>query len=1047
MTIPIITRTNTIDEWRIQTNLSAIELNNLKANNYTKSNGTLELANNSVLLISANGTALQVSNSAFIGRNLAVTNNVSVGAVGSGVGNVSIGNSVLIAGPGEAVNVSNSVYVGGNSNVRGNVYANNAVVNNSVYVGGTANVAGIVTLSGTGKVLEANTGTVYVNNAYLTTATLDQANVELIYALEAKIDNLSDIASAVIGILRVTTGNIYYLTSNTLYANTGTIRDFVANSTGNVVTLISNVATINTATIGNLNATNGTIINGNVVTLISNNATLNTSTLVNITVTNAAIANAVISSAAITTGQITNGTITNGTIINGNIVTLISNSATLNNSTLLSSNVVSANIINANVSGNVNFTNGSTLRFNSGSANDALVVDSGITSLQTVVVEGNLTVAGSFTQTGNINFETDRFIFNANTPDNKDALIINRRVAGNNAQIIWNETNDRWEVSTGNTWTTTYKILDGADIYTGVDSDSTTLVASASAVKFAYQAGGVVAGGYANAAYRHANSAFVSQNTTGVYANTGYAHANSAHDVANSAFSGVSGTHANAAYRHANSSYAHANTANVSAQAAFDAANNAFAAGGQFAYRHANSAHDIANSAFAGTTGTHANSAYFTANTALTNAEIADQKAVAANTRAALANVHANAAYNFSNTINNFAFHAYTHANAAFARANTGITSTGGTITGDLTVNGTLNATGASIFANDMKIADGIITLNSDILQTASPIENAGLEIDRGASPNVFFLWDETSDRWRFTNDGTNYQDVAGQTTINSSLAAYVPLAGGTMTGFLTLSASPSSAMHAATKAYVDATIGSADLTNLNASNLTSGTVPVARLSGLYNINVNGNANYATTAGSATSATTASTASSLNGGNIQNCTGFAQSSGAFSMTGSSFGVNPYAQFYGGIRSFADINASGANITASTFYGNLSGTATRALYGDLAEKYLADGEYDEGTVMAIGGEKEITAATIANFRALGVVSLRPAHLMNADLENGTIVALKGRVPVKVIGKVIKGQPLGLSNIAGVASVNEMNYFALSLIDKNDDGEGIVEAVIL
>ncbi len=226
MTIPIITRTNTIDEWRIQTNLSAIELNNLKANNYTKSNGTLELANNSVLLISANGTALQVSNSAFIGRNLAVTNNVSVGAVGSGVGNVSIGNSVLIAGPGEAVNVSNSVYVGGNSNVRGNVYANNAVVNNSVYVGGTANIAGIVTLSGTGKVLEANTGTVYVNNAYLTTATLDQANVELIYALEAKIDNLSDIASAVIGILRVTTGNIYYLTSNTLYANTGTISFF-----------------------------------------------------------------------------------------------------------------------------------------------------------------------------------------------------------------------------------------------------------------------------------------------------------------------------------------------------------------------------------------------------------------------------------------------------------------------------------------------------------------------------------------------------------------------------------------------------------------------------------------------------------------------------------------------------------------------------------------------------------------------------------------------------------------------------------------------------
>ncbi len=488
---------------------------------------------------------------------------------------------------------------------------------------------------------------------------------------------------------------------------------------------------------------------------------------------------------------------------------------------MLSSNVVSANIINANVSGNVNFTNGSTLRFNSGSANDALVVDSGITSLQTVVVEGNLTVAGVFTQTGNINFETDRFIFNANTPDNKDALIVNNRIYGNNAQIVWNETNDRWEVSTGNTWTTTYKILDGADIYTGVDSDSTTLVASASAVKFAYQAGGVVAGGYANAAYRHANSAFVSQNTTGVYANTGYAHANSAHDVANSAFNGTTGTHVNVAYRHANSSFAFANTVNVSAQAAFDAANNAFNAGGQFAYRHANSAHDVANTAFAGTTGTHANSAYFTANTALTNAAIADQKAVDANVRASLANVHANAAFTFANTINNYAFNAYTHANAAFARANTGITSTGGTITGDLTINGTLNATGASIFANDLKIADEIITLNSDILQSASPIKNAGIEVDRGASDNVYILWDETSDKWQFTNDGTNYQNIVGQTSLNSSLAGYLPLTGGTMTGAITLPGAPTQSLHAATKAYVDSITGT--LSSLPAQGGNSG--------------------------------------------------------------------------------------------------------------------------------------------------------------------------------------------------------------------------------
>jgi hypothetical protein len=153
--------------------------------------------------------------------------------------------------------------------------------------------------------------------------------------------------------------------------------------------------------------------------------------------------------------------------------------------------------------------------------------------LELGVIEGNLTVAGTFTQTGNLNFEVDRFVLNANTGTNKDGLIVNQRIIGNNQIIRWNETNDRWEISTGNTWTTTYKILDGADIYTGIDSTSDTLVASASAVKFAYEAGGVIAGGYANAAYRHANSAFISQNTTGIYANSAYNHANGAFITAN----------------------------------------------------------------------------------------------------------------------------------------------------------------------------------------------------------------------------------------------------------------------------------------------------------------------------------------------------------------------------------------------------------------------------------------------------------------------------------------------------------------------------------
>jgi len=1044
MPIPIITRTNTIDEWRIQTNLSAIELNNLSSNNYTKSNGTLTLSGNSSLILTGPGTVLQTSNNALIGNDLSVANNLTVGTVGSNVGNVSIGNTLTVAGRGTSLSVSNSAIINKDLNIVQNVYVNYATVNTNATIGNNVAVAGVVTLSGTGKVLSANSGTVYVKDAYLANAYLTRANVTTIYALEAFIENLSDVGSIGADILRATTGNVYYLSSNTLYANTGTIRDFVANNTANIVNLTSNVATINTATIGNLTATNGTIINGNVVTLTSNVATLNTSTLINSTLTNTAIANAVITTATITTGNITTSRITNGTIINGNVVTLTSNSATLNNSTLLSTNIVSALITTANVTSNLNLQN-ATLKVNTGASRDAIIVESGITTLQGVVIEGNLIVSGSFTQTGNLNFEVDRLVLNANTGTNKDGLIVNDRVSGNDAIIKWNETNDRWEISTGNTWTSTYKILDGADIYTGVNSTSDTLVASASAVKFAYEAGGVIAGGYANAAYRHANSAYVSQNTTGIYANSAYIHANAAFVTANTP------SHvANSGSSYANGAFARANTANNLAQLAYDAANTAYVAGGQTAGAYANASFVTANAAFAGTTGTHANAAYSTANTALVDAALADQKAVTANTNATSASSYANGAFARANTANTNAVSAGTYANAAFGAANTKLSTSGGTISGDLTITGTLNAAGASIYANDLKVADAVITLNADIGQSSSPVENGGIEIDRGTSANVYVLWNETTDKWTFTNNGADYQNIIGAAEVTSQLAGYLPLAGGTMTGTLVLAGAPTSALHAATKAYVDASLSGVDLSNLNASNLTSGTVPSARLSGTYGINISGTAASATTAGSATtasSATTAGTATNLSGGSIAGATGYQQLSGTFkNYVMGEFLSGGTGQSTPALKIVGDVAGTG-NMYATTFIGNLSGTASSARYADLAEKYIADDEYSEGTVLAVGGKKEVTAATDSHFRPLGVVSNYPAYLMNSDLKNGTVVALKGRVPVRVIGKVKKGQPLGPSDIPGVAKYTEDKYFAIALKSKTTEEEGLIEAVIL
>jgi hypothetical protein len=90
-------------------------------------------------------------------------------------------------------------------------------------------------------------------------------------------------------------------------------------------------------------------------------------------------------------------------------------------------------------------------------------------------------------------------------------------------------------------------------------------------------------------------------------------------------------------------------------------------------------------------------------------------------------------------------------------------------------------------------------------------------------------------------------------------------------------------------------------------------------------------------------------------------------------------------------------------------GLFQGTATAARYADLAEKYQADEQYEPGTVVEFGGVFEVTLAAESSRKVAGVISTNPAYLMNSDLlgKNVVEVALIGRVPVKIIGKVCKG----------------------------------------
>lgn len=149
---------------------------------------------------------------------------------------------------------------------------------------------------------------------------------------------------------------------------------------------------------------------------------------------------------------------------------------------------------------------------------------------------------------------------------------------------------------------------------------------------------------------------------------------------------------------------------------------------------------------------------------------------------------------------------------------------------------------------------------------------------------------------------------------------------------------------------------------------------------------------------------------------------------------------------------ASLTADGNTVAARDGAGDITanlfkGTATAARYADLAEKYLADKEYEPGTVVVIGGDAEVTASADGQ-RAIGVVSTNPAYMMNSDLEGGTYIALKGRVPVKVTGSVNKGDQL-IASENGTATVfnGSANVFAIALETNDSADVKFIEAVVL
>jgi len=138
--------------------------------------------------------------------------------------------------------------------------------------------------------------------------------------------------------------------------------------------------------------------------------------------------------------------------------------------------------------------------------------------------------------------------------------------------------------------------------------------------------------------------------------------------------------------------------------------------------------------------------------------------------------------------------------------------------------------------------------------------------------------------------------------------------------------------------------------------------------------------------------------------------------------------------------------------ATVFATTFNGTSTAAQYADVAENFSADASYSPGTVVALGGAQEITRVNEEmSDEVFGVISEKPAYLMNAALETGLPVAVTGRVPVKVTGKVNKGDRLvsagnGLARKAQAGEATSFNVIGRAIESKISEGEGSVEAFV-
>jgi hypothetical protein len=148
-------------------------------------------------------------------------------------------------------------------------------------------------------------------------------------------------------------------------------------------------------------------------------------------------------------------------------------------------------------------------------------------------------------------------------------------------------------------------------------------------------------------------------------------------------------------------------------------------------------------------------------------------------------------------------------------------------------------------------------------------------------------------------------------------------------------------------------------------------------------------------------------------------------------------------------------STGASSTGGTITGAwtlTTGSTLNATYADLAEYYEGDTVYAPGTVLIFGGDKEVTVSSMVNdTRVAGVVTTNPAYVMNTEQTGEKVcIALAGRIPCKVIGRIKKGDLLTTSNSPGCAIKAldpKLGAIIGKALENKDTGEvGIIEIAV-